>query len=166
MWRLRPVGADPLLEIDPQYIALAPGVSVDWYDAVDQIGFLLDHDDPAAVSPQFVADLLPLLRAGQLLDGWTEPWASSERQRYRAMRKAARDTLSGGAEKAGSQLRVWLHAFATYASFSQKDQGRLERTMNALLMICMSVGTPLAALGLYDLQTRLERWDYDRHAED
>ena len=99
MWRLRPVGADPLLEIDPQYIALAPGVSVDWYDAVDQIGFLLDHDDPAAVSPQFVADLLPLLRAGQLLDAWAEPWASSERQRYRAMRKAARDTLSGGAEK-------------------------------------------------------------------
>ncbi|MDT5243414.1 MAG: hypothetical protein QOD36_790, partial [Mycobacterium sp.] len=29
--------------------------------------------------------------------------------------------------------------------------------MNALLMICMSVGTPLAALGLYDLQVSLER---------
>ena len=77
MWRLRPVGADPLLEIDPQYIALAPGVSVDWYDAVDQIGLLLDHDEPAAVSPQFVAELLPLLRAGELLDGWAEPWASA-----------------------------------------------------------------------------------------
>jgi hypothetical protein len=38
--------------------------------------------------------------------------------------------------------------------------------MNALLLICMSVGTPLAALGLYDLQVRLERWDYNRHAED
>ena len=38
--------------------------------------------------------------------------------------------------------------------------------MNALLMICMSVGTPLAACGLYDLQARLERWDYNRHAED
>jgi hypothetical protein len=38
--------------------------------------------------------------------------------------------------------------------------------MNALLLICMSVGTPLAALGLYDLQTRLEHWDYKRHAED
>ena len=59
-----------------------------------------------------------------------------------------------------------LYAFATYASFRKKDQERLERAMNALLMICMSVGTPLAALGLYDLQTRLERWDYDRHAED
>jgi DNA-binding SARP family transcriptional activator len=97
MWRLRPVGADPLLEIDPQYIALAPDVSVDWYDAVDQIGRLLYNDEP--VDPQFVADLLPLLRAGELLDGWSEPWASAERQRYRAMRKAARDTLGRGSEK-------------------------------------------------------------------
>ena len=38
--------------------------------------------------------------------------------------------------------------------------------MNAFVMICMSFGAPLAALGLYDLQMRLERWDYDRHAED
>ena len=99
MWRLRPLGADPLLNVDPQYIELAPGVSVDWHDAVDQIGHLLDHDDPAAVDPQFVAELLPLLRAGELLDGWAEPWAASERQRYRAMRKAARDELSHGPEK-------------------------------------------------------------------
>lgn len=97
MWRLRPVGADPLLEIDPQYIALAPDVEVDWYHAVDQIDRLLNHDEP--VDPQFVADLLPLLRAGELLDGWTEPWATSERQKYRSMRKAARDTLGRGTEK-------------------------------------------------------------------
>lgn len=38
--------------------------------------------------------------------------------------------------------------------------------MNALLVICLSIGTPLAAFGLYDLQRRLERWDYSRHAED
>ena len=30
----------------------------------------------------------------------------------------------------------------------------------------LSVGAPLAALGLYDLQLRLERWDHNRHAED
>lgn len=97
MWRLRPVGADPLLEIDPQYIALAPNVSVDWHDAVDKIERLLDHDEP--VDPQFVAELLPLLRAGELLDGWSEPWASTERQRYRAMRREARDALGRGPEK-------------------------------------------------------------------
>lgn len=97
MWRLRPVGADPLLEVDPQYIALSPSVSVDWHDAVDQIGRLLDHDEP--VDPQFVAELLPLLRAGELLDGWSEPWATTERQRYRAMRREARDALGRGSEK-------------------------------------------------------------------
>ena len=97
MWRLRPVGADPLLEIDPQYVALAPEVAVDWHRAADQIDRLLNHDEP--VGPQFVAELLPLLRAGELLDGWTEPWATSERQRYRAARKSARDTLGRGAEK-------------------------------------------------------------------
>ncbi|MFL6083562.1 MAG: transcriptional regulator [Mycobacterium sp.] len=99
MWRLRPVGADPLLEIDPQYIALAPGVWVDWHEAVDRIGRLLDDGEPAGVDPQFVSELLPLLRAGELLDGWSEPWAVAERQRYRAMRKAARDTLGRSAEK-------------------------------------------------------------------
>jgi DNA-binding SARP family transcriptional activator len=97
MWRLRPVGADPLLEIDPQYIALAPDVSVDWHDAVDQIEQLIDNNDP--VDPQFIAELLPLLRAGELLDGWNEQWATAERQRYRAMRKAARDALGRGPEK-------------------------------------------------------------------
>lgn len=38
--------------------------------------------------------------------------------------------------------------------------------MSALMMICISIGAPLAALGLYDLQVRLERWDHNRHAED
>ena len=99
MWRLRPVGADPLLEVDPQYVALAPNVSVDWYDAADRIARLLDHDEPAAVDPQFVAELLPLLRAGELLNGWGEPWATAERQRYRSIRKAARDTLGRHPEK-------------------------------------------------------------------
>jgi hypothetical protein len=61
---------------------------------------------------------------------------------------------------------MWLNAFASYASFRQKDHEGLERAVNALMMLCMSVGTPLAALGLYDLQARLERWDYNRHADD
>ncbi|MDT5017247.1 MAG: hypothetical protein QOD39_3407 [Mycobacterium sp.] len=38
--------------------------------------------------------------------------------------------------------------------------------MNALLMVCFSIGATLAALGVYDLQVRLERWDHNRHAED
>jgi hypothetical protein len=38
--------------------------------------------------------------------------------------------------------------------------------MNAFLMICVSAATPLAAIGVYELQARLEHWDYERHAED
>jgi hypothetical protein len=38
--------------------------------------------------------------------------------------------------------------------------------MSPLLMAYFSVGTPFAGYGLLRLQARLERWDYDRHAED
>jgi hypothetical protein len=41
----------------------------------------------------------------------------------------------------------------------------MERVVNALLVTCLSLA-PLAALGVHDLQARLERWDYERHAED
>ena len=32
LWRLRPMGAEDLLTVTPQSIAIAPDVSVDWYD--------------------------------------------------------------------------------------------------------------------------------------
>jgi hypothetical protein len=38
--------------------------------------------------------------------------------------------------------------------------------MNLLLVGCLSVGMPLAALGVSQLQASLERWDQKRHAED
>ncbi len=38
--------------------------------------------------------------------------------------------------------------------------------MSPLLMLYFSVGTPIAGFGLVRLQARLERWDYERHAED
>jgi hypothetical protein len=38
--------------------------------------------------------------------------------------------------------------------------------MSPLLVVCLAVGMPLAGIGLYDLQTWLERWDQRRHAED
>jgi hypothetical protein len=38
--------------------------------------------------------------------------------------------------------------------------------MSPLLMVYFSVGTPFAGLGLFRLQARLERLDYDRHVED
>ena len=38
--------------------------------------------------------------------------------------------------------------------------------MSLLSAICLLLGTPLVALGIHDLQVGLERWDYNRHAED
>ncbi|MCV7342695.1 hypothetical protein [Mycobacterium haemophilum] len=46
---------------------------------------------------------------------------------------------------------------------SLKGFGRFE--MLALL-VCLSAVTPLAGLGLVLLQERLERWAYERHAQD
>jgi hypothetical protein len=38
--------------------------------------------------------------------------------------------------------------------------------MNSLLTLYFSMGASLAGIGLLKLQARLERWDYERHAED
>ena len=38
--------------------------------------------------------------------------------------------------------------------------------MNLLMLALLSVGSPLAGVGLLELQAWLERWDYERHAED
>lgn len=89
MWRLRPAGAEALLSIDPQYIQLEPGVAVDWYRAVDAVEQLLDGD----IDAQLVADLLPLLRAGDLLDRWAEHWVIPERNQYHAMRMRALEAM-------------------------------------------------------------------------
>lgn len=38
--------------------------------------------------------------------------------------------------------------------------------MRELLMVCSPAGTMYIGAVLLRLQARLERWDYDRHAED
>jgi hypothetical protein len=38
--------------------------------------------------------------------------------------------------------------------------------MNSLLTLYFSIGASFAGVGLLKLQARLERWDYERHAED
>ena len=38
--------------------------------------------------------------------------------------------------------------------------------MNALMMVCLAIGTPLAGIAVYDMQTRLEHWAQVRHAND
>ncbi len=38
--------------------------------------------------------------------------------------------------------------------------------MTPLMVVCIAVVAPVAGAGLLQLQARLERWDYERHAED
>lgn len=38
--------------------------------------------------------------------------------------------------------------------------------MSPMLLAFLTSAAPLAGLGLLQLQARLERWDYERHAED
>lgn len=38
--------------------------------------------------------------------------------------------------------------------------------MTPLLLACIAIATPVAGIGLLQLQARLEQWDYERHAED
>jgi DNA-binding SARP family transcriptional activator len=95
LWRLRPMGADAMLEVTAQSVAIAPAVSVDWYDSVDLIGQLLGHAPPSGQDRDIAAELLPLLQSGALLDGWTDDWNAHSRAVYRELRTDALDILIG-----------------------------------------------------------------------
>ena len=69
------------------------------HDAVDLIERLLGDSRPPGADPGLVAGLLPLLRAGELLDGWSEQWHADERSRYHARRTAALNVLTRGSER-------------------------------------------------------------------
>ena len=99
LWRLRPVGAEELLTVDPQYLQLSSDVLVDWHRAAD----LIEHLRSDGADAQLVSDLLPLLRAGDLLDKWLERWVISERDRYHVMRKAALEAI---ADSCRTELRT------------------------------------------------------------
>ena len=101
LWRLRPMGAEALLSVTPQSIAIAPGVSVDWYESVDLIGVLLGHSEPAEPDRDLAAELVPLLRDGALLDGWTDDWNAYARDTYRELRLDALESLMGACAQNG-----------------------------------------------------------------
>ena len=101
LWRLRPMGAAALLSVTQQSIAIAPDVSVDWYASVDLISELLGHAESPDSDRDLAAELLPLLREGALLDGWTDDWNAYARETYRELRLDALDTLVGACARNG-----------------------------------------------------------------
>lgn len=101
LWRLRPMGAEALLWVTPQSIAIAPDVAVDWHESVDLISELLGHSEPAGPDRDIASELLPLLRGGALLDGWTDEWNAYARETYRDLRLDALDILVGAVTEDG-----------------------------------------------------------------
>jgi hypothetical protein len=41
-----------------------------------------------------------------------------------------------------------------------------EDAMNVVTVVLFVIGAPIFAVGFSDLQAKLERWDYRRHAQD
>jgi hypothetical protein len=56
--------------------------------------------------------------------------------------------------------------FSSGPSVLTPGEKRSAGPMNPLLIVCLSAGTPFAGYALMRLQARLERWDYERHAND
>ena len=70
-------------------------------------------------------------------------------------------------ERPGGQRRENRKPFpGAYLNSEISHHRRRGHAMSSLLVACVSIGTPLVAVGLHDLQAWLERWDYDRHAQD
>jgi DNA-binding SARP family transcriptional activator len=101
LWRLRPLGAEALLAVNPRSIEVAPGVLVDWYDAVELIGQLLGHAAPVDPDRDLASELLPLLWAGGLLEGWSDEWIAQHQNTYHDLRADAMDILAGARAQNG-----------------------------------------------------------------
>ncbi|GFG51157.1 transcriptional regulator [Mycolicibacterium agri] len=105
LWRLRPLGAEALVTVTPQALVLAEEVRVDWYEAVDLIGQLLGHCSPGDLDHDVTSELLPLLSAGALLDGWTDTWTEHARATYRELRMDALDEIMSAYAQQSAQHR-------------------------------------------------------------
>jgi hypothetical protein len=67
-------------------------------------------------------------------------------------------------ESVTSGVRRRDELFVDVSRVSSKVRERFE--MSPLLMVYFAVAAPVVGFGLVKLQSRLERWDYERHAED
>ncbi|MDH6194574.1 DNA-binding SARP family transcriptional activator [Mycobacterium frederiksbergense] len=93
LWRLRPLGADTMLVVEHQYVSLAPEVAVDWHQALT----LIDEQRP--VRSLAHPALHRLVHSGDLLEGWTDSWCVTERDRYQAIRRSVLEALDGTAPR-------------------------------------------------------------------
>lgn len=104
LWRLRPYGADRLLHIDAHSVGLAACVDVDYLKVAEHGERVLSMRGPAGLTPMAFDDLLNLLRAGELLEGWDDDWSDYERDRYHLLRLALLDRLADWLSETGSYV--------------------------------------------------------------
>ncbi|MFV8163327.1 AfsR/SARP family transcriptional regulator [Mycobacterium sp. 134] len=165
LWRLRPLGADTLLVVRHQYVSLAPEVKVDWHEALAQHEAMAVIDGrpvPALTHPA----LHRLVRSGDLLEGWSDTWCVAERDRCPG-RQAVRPGHSRGRAEAGNALRrPGRTAPPRLARGPAPQRQRGVPAMSALLLCLVVMAALVTALAVHELQTWLERWAYERHAQD
>ncbi|MEV0674602.1 transcriptional regulator [Mycobacterium sp. NPDC050441] len=119
LWRLRPLGADALLVVEHQYVSLAPDVTVDWHEAValhEAMTMIEGRPVPTGTHPT----LHRLVRSGDLLEGWTDSWCITERDRYRAIQQSVLDAPDNIAPR-----QVTHYAVPGYAHRPAYRGGRL-----------------------------------------
>lgn len=104
LWRLRPFGAENLLDVDAYSVGLGDDVDLDYRKVLVHGEDVLGRSGPGALTPDSVDELLALLRCGELLDGWTEEWNDYERNRYHLLRLSMLDRLADWLSETGSYV--------------------------------------------------------------
>lgn len=104
LWRLRPFGAEDLLDVDAHSVGLSNRVALDHRTVLEHGERVLGRSGPAALTADALDELLVLLRSGELLDGWTEDWSDYERDRYHLLRLSMLDRLADWLSETGSYV--------------------------------------------------------------
>ena len=146
LWRVRRVGV-PLVVTTGNRLGLGPGVAVDVRGSIAWARRVLD---PAAVLHD--TDTAAIWEPGELLPDWYDDWVAVERERLRALRAHALETLC---ERLTAARRYGEAAEAGLAAI--RDEPLRESAHRALIGVHLAEGNRAAALQQYGAFARLLR---------
>ncbi|MGK2882863.1 MAG: AfsR/SARP family transcriptional regulator [Mycobacterium sp.] len=104
LWRLRPPGAEELLDADAHSVTLTDAVDVDYRLVLQYGDRVLGRGGAAGLSSEMVDELLALLRRGELLAGWMQDWNAYECDRYQLLRLSMLDRLADWLSETGNYV--------------------------------------------------------------
>jgi hypothetical protein len=64
------------------------------------------------------------------------------------------------------RMRAVRHTLLPSAADDEIPALSTEKTMTVAIYVCSAAVLVMVAIGLHNLESWLERWDYDRHLED